>query len=299
MGLWGKRIFFFIITNIIIVLTLSFVASIAITFFGVQAEGITLYLIMYSIIGMGGAFISLWLSKWQAVRMMGVKIISETDSNPEFREIVRKVHHLSTKAGLKVKPEVGVYNSPEVNAFATGPSKNKSLVAVSTGLLEHMNEYEVEGVLAHEIAHIVNGDMVTMSLVMGVVNVMVMLVARLLTQVVINAVFRGRRSFFIELLIWNFFTTILYIPGSMLVSFFSRWREFRADRGGASLAGRDKMISALQSLSQITRQKTVANKEYSYLMISNKSSQSWFLKLFSSHPPLEDRIKRLQRERLS
>lgn len=299
MFIWGKRLFFFVATNFLVVATLYFVASFLMAYFQIELEGFTLYLIFYTIIGMGGALASLWMSKWQAVRFMGVKLIPENSSDPTLRDLVQKVHHLSVKAGLPVKPEVGIYESKEVNAFATGPSKKNSLVAVSTGLLNHMNEHETEGVLAHEVAHIANGDMVTMSLIQGVVNVMVYLVAHLLAQMVVNTVFKGRRNWFMEYMIRQVFATFLYIPGSMLVCFFSRYREYRADHGGARFAGRDKMVAALHSLSNINQLHTQQKQEYSYLMINNNSKKSLLLRLFSTHPPIQDRIKRLQTSRLS
>ena len=296
---WSKRVFFFLATNFLVVSTLYLIASFLMHHFQVEFEGFTFWLVFYTIIGMSGALISLWMSKWQAIQFMGVKIISENNSDPTLRDLVQKVHHLSAKAGLTVKPEVGIYESNDVNAFATGPSKKKSLVAVSTGLLNHMNEHETEGVLAHEVAHIANGDMVTMSLVQGVVNVVVFLIAHLLAKMVVNTVFKGRRNWFIEYMIRQVFASILFIPGSMLVCFFSRYREYRADQGGARFAGRDKMVAALHSLSKITQAQTQQKKEYSYLMISNPSSRSLFVRLFSTHPPLPDRIKRLQTSPLS
>ena len=291
---WSKRIFFFTATNILVCGSLFLVASFLMNYFQVEIQGFYLYLIFYTIIGMGGAFVSLWMSKWQAIHFMKVQLISENHSDPKLRDMVQKVHYLSSKAGLPKKPEVGIYESEEINAFATGSSKKNSLVAVSTGLLNHMNEQETEGVLAHEVAHIANGDMVTMCLIQGMVNVMVYLVAHLLAQVVVNAVFKGRRNWFIEYMIRQVFASLLFIPGSMLTCFFSRYREYRADQGGARFAGKDKMLSALQSLSQIHLAQPQEKQEYSYLMINNKSSRSLMMKLFSTHPPIEDRIKRVQ-----
>ena len=293
MGLWSKRIFFLVATNFLVVATLSLIAHLLMGYFGVRIDDFTFYLIFYSIIGMGGAFVSLWMSKWQAIRFMRVQVISE--KNPEYRALIEKVHYLSKKASLPVMPAVGIYESQEVNAFATGPSKKNSLVAVSTGLLNKMNEHEVEGVLAHEVAHIANGDMVTMSLIQGLVNVMVYMIAHLLAQMVMNVVFKGRRSWFVEYMIRQLFATLLFIPGSMLTCLFSRWREYRADKGGALFAGRDKMLSALQALSQIQIMAGNNKPEYNYLMINNISRKSLLGRLFSTHPPLADRIRRLQR----
>ena len=275
-------------------MALAFVAQVVIAYLGIQVEGLLLYLIFYSIIGMGASFISLWMSKKLAVQFMGVQIISEKDSN--YKDLVQKVHYISKKANLPAMPEVGLYDSPEVNAFATGPSKRNSLVAVSTGLLSKMNEQEVEGVLAHEVAHIANGDMVTMSLIQGLVNVMVYMIAHILAQMVMNTVFKGRRSWFVEYMIRSVFASILFIPGSMLTCFFSRWREYRADKGGARFAGRDKMLSALQALSNITQAHSPSRKtQYSYLMINSAGTSSVIRKLFSTHPPIQDRIRRLSR----
>ena len=302
-----KRMFLFIAVNILIVITVGLGIQVLFHYLGIQITEFNFYLVFYSIIGMGGAFVSLWLSKWQAVRLMGVQIISPQESNPAKRELVHTVHHLARKAGLPKEPEVGIYNSPEVNAFATGPSKKKSLVAVSSGLLQQMNDEETHGVLAHEVSHIANGDMVTMTLVQGVVNVMVHLIAHLMASMVSSAISRDRRNFFLELMIRYVFITILYIPGSMLVCAFSRWREYRADHGGAKLAGRQKMILALERLKNIAEAAAAhpapsmpahnsrQHAEYNYLKINNQSQTSMMTRLFSTHPPITQRIKRLQR----
>lgn len=296
--LYGKRIFLFLALNFIIVMTLQIlVINIIFPYFGIQLEGVSLLLVLYSVIGMGGAFISLWMSKSMAVRAMGVKLLKgglTSDQN----SLVQKVHYLSRKAGLVTMPEVGIYNAPDVNAFATGPSKNNSLVAVSEGLLNHMNEQEVEGVLAHEVAHIANGDMVTMTLIQGVVNTMVMLLAHLLASLVSSALSRGRRNFWMEFFLRQIFYSLLFIPGSLLTNAFSRWREYRADRGGAAYAGRDKMVAALQALQKLTQApKPSQEEQYSYLKINNAKSRKKSFNWFSTHPPLEDRISRLLRYR--
>ncbi len=301
-----KRTFFFFGINLLIILTLNFILGLLMHYFQIEISNFYYYLIFYSIIGMGGAFISLLTSKYQAKKFMGVQIISKDQSDSRLRSVVQKVHHFSKKAGLPVFPEVGFYESPEVNAFATGPSKKNSLVAVSTGLLDHMNDEEMDGVLAHEVAHIANGDMVTMTLVQGVVNVMVMVLAYLIAQMVSQVILRGRRSWFLEFMLRSVFITLLYIPGSILVCFFSRHREYRADRGGARFAGREKMISALKALKQIGITGAQASghsqqKKFNYLKISNnsKSSRSSFMYLFRSHPLIEDRIKSLQTPSIS
>lgn len=295
----SKRVFFFLIVNLVIIITLNFVLAIGMQYFGIKIEGFQYLLVLYSIIGVGGALFSLWTSKWQAIKFMGVRIVSERESDPGTRAMVQRVHHLSRKAGLPKMPEVGIYNNQEVNAFATGPSKKNSLVAVSTGLLNHMNETEVEGVLAHEISHINNGDMVTMTLIQGVVNVMVYLIAHLIASFVSSAISRDRNNFFLHWILRDLFAALLYIPASMVVCFFSRWREYRADHGGASLAGRGKMIAALQSLAQINpnnfSQQEQQKSQFNYLKINNAKQQvSIWIRLFATHPPIQSRIKRLQ-----
>ncbi len=300
----SKRVLLFIATNLIIILTLQVVLGAVSAYFGIEIQGFTLLLIMYSVLGMGGALVSLWMSKWVAIRTMRVQVVSEKNDNTEIRSLVQKVHHLSIKAGLPKKPTVGIYNNPEINAFATGPSKKNSLVAVSSGLLQKMNAEEVEGVLAHEVSHIANGDMVTMTLVQGVVNVMVHLIAHLIASVVEGMISRNRHNFFLHWMLRSLFATLLYIPGSMLVCYFSRWREYRADYGGAQLAGRQKMILALQALAKfiqpqqpaMAQSNTDEQTKYNYLKISNnKKSRSTWVSLFSTHPPLENRIQRLQK----
>ena len=288
--------FFFLAINLAIVLVASVVANFAVAYFGIQVDSLGFWLVFYSIFGMGGAFVSLWMSKSLALRFMGVKIVSEKD--PNYNNLVQKVHLFSRKAGLPAHPEVGIYESSEVNAFATGPSKQNSLVAVSTGLLNSMDEQQTDGVLAHEVAHIANGDMVTMTLIQGMVNVMVFMIAHILTQMIVNTLLRGRSSWWIDAMIRNFVATLLFIPASTITCFFSRWREYRADKGGAQFAGREKMLSALQALSQIHHPRS-KKTSLSYLMINNASSTSFLTRLFSTHPPIQDRIKRLSRSPVS
>ena len=294
MLMWFKRIFFFLFVNLLIVIALAVIAQTIIYYFDIEIGSINALLIFYSLIGMGGAFISLWLSKWTAVKIMKVQVISATD--PQMHHLVEKVQQLSVKAGLPKCPDVGVYDSPEINAFATGPSKKNSLVAVSTGLLNKMNEEEVEGVLAHEVAHIANGDMVTMCLIQGIVNTMVFIIAHILSSIIVNALFRGRNnSLFIHWMVRDIVASIIYIPASMAVCYFSRIREYRADKGGARFAGSNKMISALQALQSNIQINQKKKPEFNYLMISNKPKKSLIMKLFSTHPPLEDRIERLKK----
>jgi heat shock protein HtpX len=244
--------------------------------------------------GFGGAFISLGLSRVMAKWMMGVKIIEPNTSNYELQTLVHKVHGFAKRAGLEKMPQVGYYESNDLNAFATGPTRNRALVAVSTGLLRGMNEKELDGVLAHEVAHIANGDMVTMTLVQGVVNAFVMFLARVIGYFASQFVSEDKRAltqFGIVLAL----EIGLGILGMIVVSFFSRMREYRADSGGASLSSGDSMIAALErlkvnhSIAQPEDQPAIAS-----LKISGKPGG--FLKLFATHPDLDDRIQRLKSE---
>lgn len=299
----GKRIGLFILTNIAVIAMVSIVLNLLgvngyISQYGIEYKSLMIFCLVW---GMAGSFISLMLSKFMAKMMMGVKIIDKNDH--QFGAIVSTVHRLATSAGLSKMPEVGVYDSPEVNAFATGPSKRNSLVAVSTGLLSRMNSDEVEGVLAHEIAHIANGDMVTMTLVQGVINAFVMFFARIAAFALQNAMrgnndrddrgssFGGGLVYMITVFV---FEIIFGILGSIIVAFFSRYREFRADAGGAKLAGRDKMIAALASLQrQFDSSPIEDTPAMNAMKISSKPNG--IRALFSTHPPLEERIKALQR----
>jgi heat shock protein HtpX len=244
---------------------------------------------------MGGAFISLGLSKVMAKWTMGVKVIDPASAEPGARELVNTVHNLARAAGLPKMPEVGVYDSPEVNAFATGPTRSRALVAVSTGLLQRMGQREVEGVLGHEITHVANGDMVTMTLVQGVINVFVMFFARVIAFAVVQFM-RGDRdrggSWGLQYLITFVLEIVLSLLGAIAVSAFSRWREFRADAGGARLAGRESMISALQALQRSTELVDTRQQALATLKIAGK--RGGLALLFASHPPLEERIERLR-----
>ena len=300
-----KRILLVFLTNILVIVTLTIVVGIISQVFHVNLYGGTypsLFLLCL-VWGMGGAFISLGLSRIMAKWMMGVHVIDP--NNPgEFRSLVNTVHRLAEKANLGVMPQVGVYDSPEVNAFATGPSKNRSLVSVSTGLLERMTPDQIEGVLGHEIAHVSNGDMVTMTLVQGVINAFVMFFARIVAFAISTAL-RGKDSdressfsgFWMNYLLISVLEVVFGLLGFIVVARFSRWREFRADKGGAEYAGRGKMISALQQLQSFygkipEDQQKQGSPAVATLKISGK--QGGFLSLMATHPPLEERISRLQ-----
>lgn len=291
-----KRIFLFGAVNILIIVTLSIVLNVLgvqpyITAYGLDYEQLMIFCLIW---GMGGAFISLGLSRIMAKMMMGVKVIDPARASGAEAEIVQMVHTHAKRAGLTVMPEVGYYESPEVNAFATGPTKNRSLVAVSSGLLNRMNKDQVEGVIGHEVAHIANGDMVTMTLVQGIVNAFVMFIARIVAFAISNAT-RGNDdkpavpSFLIVIVL----EILLGFLGMIVVAYFSRLREFRADAGGAKLAGRDKMISALKALKGTTEMVDTEHASLASLKISGK--MGGLAALFMTHPPLDERIKRLER----
>lgn len=295
---WLKRIGLFVLTNLLVLLTISITANLIFGFFGIQMTGgIQSLLILSTIMGFSGALISLMMSKWLAKRTMGVQII-EPNRNPQFQHLVDMVHNHARKAGLPKMPEVGVFESPEINAFATGPSKSNSLVAVSTGLLAAMDRDEVEGVIGHEVSHIANGDMVTMTLIQGVVNTFVLFLSRMLASVIANS---GRDdnerggSFATQWMLTMLFDMVFAILASILVNYFSRRREFRADKGGARLAGREKMLAGLRKLQAQFPSIAPDNGSAATLKISNKSSG--LMALFSTHPPLAERIIRLERMR--
>jgi heat shock protein HtpX len=288
----GKRIFLFLLTNLAIVLTLSVVLSLLgvgnyITPYGLDLEALAIFSLVW---GMGGAFISLQMSRFIAKRATGVRLVDGQTGTAELDWLYATVTRLTQQANLPM-PEVGVYDSPEVNAFATGPSKSRSLVAVSSGLLRSMRQDEVEGVLAHEISHISNGDMVTMTLLQGVINAFVMFFAR----VIAFAISRGgdsRSNSGSNFMVVMVLQIVLGILGSLVTAWFSRQREFRADRGAAALAGRDRMIAALQRLASNREMVDTSHQALATLKING--TRGWAV-FFSTHPPLEARIAALQR----
>jgi heat shock protein HtpX len=285
-----KRILYFLATNLAIV----FVLSITMRILGVEpylnANGLDLsnLLVFSAIMGFGGAFISLAISKWTAKRMSGAVVIEEPRTATEIW-LVKTVRAQADAVGIKM-PEVAIFDTPEVNAFATGMTKNSSLVAVSSGLLNAMTKDEAEAVLAHEISHIANGDMVTLTLIQGVVNTFVMFLSRVIGYVVDKVVFKTERgtgpAFFITMMIAQF---VLGILASMIVMWFSRQREFRADAGAAKLSSKNKMIAALQRL-QAQHEPSALPEQMAAFGISGKGGLS---KLFASHPGLDERIAAL------
>nr|WP_136251212.1 protease HtpX [Ningiella ruwaisensis] len=286
------RILLFLGTNIAILALLSLTFSLF-GFQGLLAEnGVDLdlqALLIYSaVIGFAGSFISLFLSKWLAKRSMRVQLI-EQPRNPTESWIVQTVKLQAERANIGM-PEVGIFDHPSPNAFATGWNKNNALVAVSTGLLQSMNKNEVEAVLAHEVSHVANGDMVTMTLIQGVVNTFVVFLSRVIGHVVDRVVFKVERghgpAFWIVSIIAEI---ILGILAMTIVMWFSRYREFRADEGGAKLAGRQNMIAALERLKQGQDAPKIPDEMAAFAINAGKIH-----KLFSSHPPLEDRIQALK-----
>ena len=283
----AKRIFLFLLTNIAVVTTISIILSLT----GIRpGDGLAPLAIFCLIWGMGGALISLAISRWMAKRMMGVQLIDGKTGNADADWLYRTVERLAQQAQLPT-PEVGIYDSPEVNAFATGPSKKRSLVAVSTGILRAMKRNELEAVLAHEMSHIGNGDMVTMTLLQGVMNAFVMFLARVIASVVASQSKSERGSDGIYFLVRIVVEIVLGIAGSLITAWFSRYREFRADAGGASLAGSENMVAALRRLAEGPQ--TVDPRAPALASFKISGAQG-FMALFSTHPPLDTRIAALR-----
>ena len=295
----AKRIFLFFAVNILIITTITIVTSALGLQPYLQKNGINYSsLIVFCLIwGFGGAFISLALSKVMAKWMMGLKIIDPSTQDHQLRRIVKAVHDYSQKAGIRKMPEVAYYESDELNAFATGPTKNNSLVAVSTGLLSKMSEDEVDGVLAHEVAHIANGDMVTMTLIQGVVNTFVIFISRILAQLAAGFMGgnrdEGEESNGNPLIYFAVATVLELVFGilaSIITMWFSRHREFHADAGSAKLVGREKMIAALQRL-KTSYEPQEATSMMAFCINGKSKSLS---ELFMTHPPLDKRIEALR-----
>ncbi len=291
-----KRIFLFLATNLAIIV----VASITLSLLGVDsilaANGVDLdlqsLLIFAAVFGFGGSFVSLAMSKWMAKRATGAQVI-EHPSNAVEQWLVDTVRRQAEAAGIGM-PEVAIFPSPDPNAFATGMSRNSALVAVSTGLLERMDKDEVEAVLGHEIAHIANGDMVTLALIQGVVNTFVIFLARVIGHTVDRVVFKNEQGHGIAYFVTSIIAEIvLGVLASIIVAWFSRQREFRADAGGASLAGREKMIAALERL-RMNHPQPLPDQLAAF-GIAGGGWADGLKKLFASHPPLEERIEALRR----
>ena len=287
-----KRIALFLATNVAILLVLS----IAMRVLGLEPYltetglNLTSLLVMAAVMGFGGSFISLAISKWMAKKSMGVRVI-ETPSNSTEFWLVDTIRKYAADAGIGM-PEVGIYDAPDVNAFATGMTRNNSLVAVSSGLLQQMKRNEAEAVLGHEIAHIANGDMVTLTLIQGVVNTFVIFLSRVIGHTVDRVVFKNERghgpAFWVTTIVAQL---VLGILASIIVMWFSRQREFRADRGGASLAGGPNMIAALERLGSLHPQ-PLPDKMAAFGIAGGGAHG--LKRLFMTHPPLEERIAALR-----
>ncbi len=295
-----KRIFFFIITNIAILLVLSIFLSL-LGFTGIlQSNGIDLdynSLMLFSLVfGMGGSFISLYMSKWMAKSLAGVKVI-KSPSNQFESWYVQVVERQSETLGIRV-PEIGIFNSPSPNAFATGSSKNNSLVALSTGLVESMNKDEIEAVIGHEMSHVANGDMVTLSLIQGIINAFVIFFSRVIGHFVDRVILKNERGYGIGYFFTVIFAqVILGILASTIVCWFSRRREFRADFGGAQLTSKGAMISSLRTLEKMSAAKLP--DQMLAFGISNQGNSQTLRKLFSTHPPIRERILALENTNFS
>lgn len=288
-----KRVALLVATNLAVMVLLGLVLSILQSYFGIRLGRNSQLLLVAALFGFGGAFISLLISKWMAKRSTGMVLIEQPKNDSE-RWLVDVVRRQAQSAGIKM-PEVGIYDAPEINAFATGPSRNNSLVAVSTGLLRAMTRDEAEAVLGHEISHVANGDMVTMTLIQGVLNTFVIFLSRVVGRA-IDAMLSGNRqssgpSFFYYIIV--FILDMLFgMIAQTIVMWFSRYREFRADAGGARLAGKEKMIAALQRLGQTYGENTLPSSVKAF-GISGGIAHG-MRGLFMSHPPLEVRIQKLR-----
>jgi heat shock protein HtpX len=287
-----KRVLLFLATNLAILVVLSVVARILGLDQWLAAQGGSLggLLVFAAVFGFGGAFISLALSKWMAKRAMGVRVITQPSTAAE-RWLVETVRAQAQTAGIGM-PEVGIFASPQPNAFATGARRDNALVAVSSGLLQNMQQREVEAVLAHEVSHVANGDMVTLTLIQGVVNTFVIFLSRVIGNIVDRTVFRsedGRGpAYFVSVIVAEI---VLGVLASIIVLWFSRQREFRADRGGARLAGVENMVGALERLKTASRP---LPGNLSAFGISGDAPPGGLRRLFMSHPPLDERIAALR-----
>jgi len=288
-----KRFGVLIIINLLIMVTINIVLNILgvrpyLNSKGLNYESLAVFCLVW---GMGGAFISLLLSKFMAKMMMGVEIIDENTRDPEALWLIQTVHRLARFANLPKMPDIGIYDSSEMNAFATGPSKSNSLVAVSTGLFRQMSRDEIEGVLSHEIAHISNGDMVTMTLVQGMVNAFGMFLSRVISHVLSSQVEEKNRHI-VRWIATMILDIIFNILGMFVVAYVSRLREYRADAGGAQIGGKEKMIRALERLQKEMAPVPNEQSPIATMQISNR--KGGLFDLLRTHPQLEDRIAKLR-----
>jgi heat shock protein HtpX len=291
-----KRVFLFMAVNLLVLLAIGVLFAVLQVFFpALRGQSTGGMLVLAALFGSVGSLISLFLSKWLAKRGQGVVVIDPATATGEERWLIQTVYKLAKQAGIEDMPEVGIWDSPEVNAFCTGPSKNSSLVAVSTGILRTMDHAELEGVLGHELSHAANGDMVTMALIQGVVNTFVIFFSWMIAQALTRRSdddSRGGGGFFMYHILVNVLQMVLGMLATVLVvAPFTRYREFRADAGGAHLAGKDKMIAGLQALLDQHRVPLPAGAADPALAAFKIDGYgSWF----ATHPPLEARIARLK-----
>ena len=287
-----KRVMLFVATNLAVMALLGIVLSVLQGVFGVTLGNTGTLLVFAAVFGFGGSFISLLISKWMAKRTTGAQVIEQPRNDAE-RWLVDTVRRQAENSGIKM-PEVAIYDAPEINAFATGPSRNNSLVAVSTGLLRAMDRSEAEAVLAHEVSHVANGDMVTMALIQGVLNTFVIVLARVVGRVIDGYISGNREGgpgfgYYVIVFVLDM---VFGLFASMIAMWFSRRREFRADAGGASLAGWEKMIAALQKLASTYGQSTLPSQVRAFGI--SGSVGGGLKRLFMSHPPLAERIQALR-----
>ena len=289
-----RRVIYFLLTNVAILLVLStamrvFGVEPYLTAYGLNYQSLLIFALVF---GMGGSFISLALSKWTAKRMSGAQVIAEPANETE-RWLARTVSELAVKANIGM-PEVAIFPSDDMNAFATGMSRNKSLIAVSSGLLRKMDREKVKAVLAHEAAHAANGDMITLALIQGVVNTFVLFLSRVIGHTIDRVVFKNERghgpAFWITTIIAEI---VLAVLASIIVFYFSRKREYRADTGAATLVGKKPMIGALEALKSSVRQPHLPDKLAAFGISGAK--RSGLKALFATHPDLDDRIASLER----
>ena len=295
-----KRILLFLATNLAVLLVLSITVPLIMALFGVRPDqsglNMTFLLVFAALMGFGGSFISLAMSKWLAKRAVGAQVI-ETPRNSTEQWLVDTVRRQAKQAGIGM-PQVAIYDAPDINAFATGMNRNNALVAVSTGLLNAMDRDEAEAVLGHEISHVANGDMITLALIQGVVNTFVIVLSRVIGYLVDRVLLKNDREghgigYWVATIVAEI---VLSILASMIVMWFSRKREFRADHGGAKLAGREKMIAALERLRRAHEPPALPNQMAAF-GISGGIGHG-LKRLFMSHPPLEERIAALQQQRM-
>ena len=285
-----KRIFLFLLTNLAVVLVLSIVARVTglDAWLAVHGQSYVGLLVFAAFFGFAGSFISLAMSKFMAKRAMGVRVISPTSPDPTEQWLLSVVGHHARNVGVTM-PEVGIFDSPEPNAFATGARRNAALVAVSSGLLQRMGRQQVEAVLGHEMTHVANGDMVTLTLVQGVVNTFVIFLSRVIGGFLSRSDDGRGGGYFVTVIVLQLVFGIL---ANMIVMWFSRHREFRADRGGAQLAGRDNMIGALEDLKQV--HEPLPSQQFAAFGIAEGPVGGGIKRLFMSHPPLDERIAALR-----